>query len=165
MSSPARVAAPHPTPLTRVLLAYEPKRYSRRLHFGEPVRKDRQDRAVTHAYFEPDEPFGYVVWEAGAYGTKRWEMVIGHTRSPGDAVQAIDGITPGVAVLLHARTAHYVRKTLAVCDAIKATGTALTDVPDAFWRRVATAFSLRQDAPPFATAGPRRESLRKAVER
>ena len=151
-------------PLTRVALAYEKDRYSRRLHFGEPVRKERVSGSVTFAYFEPDEPLGYVVWEAGAYGTKRWAMVIGHARAPGDGVQVVDGIVPGVEILLHAQTAHYVRKALAVCDAIEVTGTPLVDVPEAFWRRVQTAFSLRKNAPPFAPSSVRTDALRRAVK-
>ena len=149
MTDAQRRADPRP-PLTRVLLTYEHKRASRRLLFGEPVRRQTVGRGVSHAFFEPDQAFCYVVWEAGSYGTKHWSLTVCRSVRPDDTVSAVDGIAPGARVLLRAGTAHYVRKALAVTDAIVEAGTAPTDVPDAYWRAVQVAFDGRKPAPVFS---------------
>ena len=148
MTDAQRKTDPRPS-LTRVLLTYEHKRASRRLLFGETVRRQTAGRGVSHAFFEPDHTFCYVVWEAGSYGTKRWSLVVCRSARPNDTVSEVDGIAPGARVLLRAGTAHYVRKALAVTDAIIEAGTALTDVPDAYWRAVQVAFDGRKPAPVF----------------
>ena len=146
----AQPAADSRPPLTCVLLAYEHKRASRRLLFGEPVRRQTAGPGVSHAFFESDQAFCYVVWEAGSYGTKHWSLTVCRSARPDDTVAAVDGISPGAHVLLRAGTAHYVRKALAVTDAIVEAGTALTDVPNAYWRAVQVAFDGRKPAPFFS---------------
>ena len=146
MTDAQRGADPRP-PLTLVLLTYEHKRASRRLLFGEPTRRQTAGRGVSHAFFEPDQPFCYVVWEAGSYGTRHWTLTVCRSARPDDTVSAVDGIAPGARVLLCVGTAHYVRKALEVTDAIVEAGTALRDVPDAYWRAVQVAFDGRKPAP------------------
>ena len=138
-----------PPPLTRVLLSYEHQRASRRLFFGEPVQRQPVGRGVSHAFFEPDQIFCYVVWEAGSYGTKTWSLIVCRSGRPGDVLDRLDGVEPGVRVLLRAGTARYVRKALAVMDEIVEDGAALTTVPDAYWRAVQVAFDGRKPAPSF----------------
>ncbi|WP_051882301.1 DUF2840 domain-containing protein [Parvularcula oceani] len=135
--------------LTRVLLSYEHQRASRRLFFGEPVRRQSVGRGVSHAFFEPSQTFCYVVWEAGSYGTKHWSLVVCRAGRPGETLDRLDGVEPGVRILLRAGTAHYVHKALAVMDEIVEDGAALTTVPDAYWRAVQVAFDGRKPAPPF----------------
>jgi hypothetical protein len=146
-------------------LAFDRTRYSRRLHFGEPVRRAGAGGSVTHAYFEPGALFAYVVWEAGAYGTKRWELLVCRAGRLGETLQAVDGIEPGAVVLLHARTAHYVRRALAVMDQVKAMGTDFEDVSEGYWRRVHAAFASRTEPPPFGPLRAANACLRKAVKR
>ncbi len=150
--------------LTRVLLAFDRTRHSRRLLFGDPVRSERLDGSSSYAFFEPESVLCYVAWEAGAYGTKRWSLTVCRTAKPGSEVSRIDGIEPGATILLHAKTAHYVRKALAVTDEIVETGTALTDVPDAYWRRVAAAFACRKRHPVFGPDAALAAAVRKAVD-
>ncbi|WP_051882331.1 DUF2840 domain-containing protein [Parvularcula oceani] len=138
-----------PLHLTRVLLSYEHQRASRRIFFGEPMQRQPAGRGVSYAFFEPDYTFCYVVWEAGSYGTKQWSLVVCRSGRPGETLDRVEGVEPGVRVLLRAGTAHYVRKALAVMDEIVEEGAALTTVPDAYWQAVQVAFDGRKPAPPF----------------
>ena len=109
----AATAAPRPAsaalagqaarvPLTRVALAYIDQRFDLYLRFGEPARILRLDQWRRCALFLPGAMLCRIRWQANAYGTIRWLLMVMQACTPLDGAQRIPGVQPGARLLLHA---------------------------------------------------------------
>ncbi|KAG0781683.1 hypothetical protein G6F22_009456 [Rhizopus arrhizus] len=119
--SPAAVAAtaalaapigqPASAPMTRVALAYIDQRFDLYLRFGEPSRILRLDHWRRCALFLPGAMLCRIRWQANAYGTIRWQLMVMQTCTPLAGAQRIPGVQPGARLLLHAEGDANVRAT------------------------------------------------------
>lgn len=159
-SALAATAAPPPSPavpagqagiapLTRVSLAYIEQRIDVYLRFGEPARTIRLDRWRRVAVFLPRAMFCRIHWQANAYGTIRWQLMVMQACTPLDAAQRIPGVLPGARLLLRAEGEPAVRAVLAQLDAIKAQSIAPADVSPAYWRTLGNRLAARLPLPAY----------------
>jgi len=137
------------TPLTRVSLAYIERQFKLYLRFGEPAHIHRIDRWRRYAVFLPNAIFCRIRWQANAYGTVRWQLMVMQACTPLDAIQRIPGVQPGARLLLHAEGEKQVRAVLERIDAIKAQGIAPTAVSPAYWSTLANRLSARLPLPEY----------------
>jgi len=137
------VERPNASPLTRVSLAYVEQQFKLYLRFGEPVCIHRIDRWRRCAVFLPNTTFCRIRWEANAYGTVRWQLMMMQAGTPLDTIQRIPGVQPGARLLLHAEGEKQVRAVLERIDAIEAQGIAPTAVSIAYWRTLANRLAAR----------------------
>jgi len=137
------------TPLTRVSLAYVERQFKLYLRFGEPVHTFRLDRWRRCAVFMPSSTFCRIRWQANAYGTVRWQLMVMQAATPLEAIQRIPGVQPGAHLLLHAEGEKQVRAVLERIDAIEAQGIAPTAVSIAYWRMLANRLSARLPLPDY----------------
>ncbi|MCR6700967.1 MAG: DUF2840 domain-containing protein [Dokdonella sp.] len=136
-------------PLTRVSLAYYAQRFKVYLRFGQPLRVARIDRWRRVAMFAPRAVFARVRWQANAYGTVRWQLMVVQACTAFDAAQRIGGIVPGARLLLHAEGDAAVRAVLAQIDAIEALGIAPTDAAPAYWRTLGNRLAAHLPLPAY----------------
>ena len=158
-ASPAAVAAtaalaapvgqPASTPLTRVALAYIDQRFDLYLRFGEPARILRLDQWRRCALFLPGAMLCRIRWQANAYGTIRWQLMVMQACTPLDGAQRIPGVQPGARLLLHAEGENSVRAVLARIDAIEALGIAPADASPAYWRTLGNRLAARLPLPEY----------------
>jgi len=137
-------------PLTCVALAYEAQRINLYLRFGQPERTVRIDRWRRCAMFLPTAMFCRIHWQAGDYGTTRWQLMVMQAGTPHDAVQRIPGVLPGARLLLHARGEKKVRAVLAMIDAIEALDIAAIDVSPAYWRTLGNRLCAHLPLPAYS---------------
>lgn len=140
---PARV------PLTRVELAYIDQRIDLYLRFGEPARILRLDQWRRCALFLPGAMLCRIRWQANAYGTIRWQLMVMQTCTPLDGAQRIPGVQPGARLLLHAEGENSVRAVLARIHAIEALGIAPADASPAYWRTLGNRLAARLPLPEY----------------
>ena len=162
-ASPAAVdvtAAPQPSfiapsgqstcaPLTRVALAYIDQRFDLYLRFGEPARILRLDQWRRCALFLPGAMLCRIRWQANAYGTIRWQLMVMQTCTPLDGAQRIPGVQPGARLLTHAEGDGQVRAVLERIDAIEALGIAPVVASPAYWRTLANRLAARLPLPEY----------------
>ncbi len=158
--SPAAVAAtaalaapigqPASAPMTRVALAYIDQRFDLYLRFGEPSRILRLDHWRRCALFLPGAMLCRIRWQANAYGTIRWQLMVMQTATPLDAVQRIPGVQPGARLLLHAEGDANVRAVLERIDGIEALGIAAADTSPAYWRTLGNRLAARLPLPDYS---------------
>lgn len=153
VAAPAALAAssgqPANAPLTRVALAYIDQRFDLYLRFGEPARITRLDRWRRCAVFLPGALFCRIRWQANAYGTVRWQLMVIRACTPLDAVQRIAGVQPGAHLLLHAEGDNQVRAVLERIDAIETLGIAPVNVSPAYWRTLANRLAAHLPLPEY----------------
>lgn len=135
--------------LTRVSLAYLESRFKLYLRFGEPIRVVRFDRWRRVAVFLLGAIFCRIRWQANAYGTVRWQLMVMQACTPLDAAQRIPGVQPGACLLLHTQGDHVVRTVLERIDAIEALGIAPATVSPAYWRTLANRLAARLPLPEY----------------
>ena len=156
----AATAAPRPAsaalagqaarvPLTRVALAYIDQRFDLYLRFGEPARILRLDQWRRCALFLPGAMLCRIRWQANAYGTIRWQLMVMQACTPLDGAQRIPGVQPGARLLLHAEGENSVRAVLARIDAIEALGIAPADASPAYWRTLGNRLAARLPLPEY----------------
>jgi len=136
-------------PLTRVSLAYIERQFKLYLRFGKAAHIHRIDRWRRCAVFLPTAIFCRIRWQANAYGTVRWQLMVMQAGTPLDAIQRIPGVQPGARLLLHAEGEKQVRAMLKRIDAIGAQGIAPTAVSPAYWRTLANRLSARLPLPDY----------------
>jgi hypothetical protein len=136
-------------PLTRVSLAHIAQRIDIYLRFGEPARIVRLDRWRRVALFLPGAVFCRIQWQANAYGTTRWQLMVMQACTLSDAAQRIPGVQPGARLLLRAETESAVRAVLSQIDAIEAQGIAPAAVSPAYWRTLANRLAARLPLPGY----------------
>ncbi|MCZ2103765.1 MAG: DUF2840 domain-containing protein [Burkholderiales bacterium] len=156
-ASPAAGAAtaalagqPASAPLTRVALAYIEARFKLYLRFGEPARTLRLDRWRRCAVFLPGAILCRIRWQANAYGTIRWQLMVIQACTPLDAAQRIPGVQPGARLLLHAAGDNQVRAVLERIDAIEALGIAPTTASPAYWHTLGNRLAARLPLPEYS---------------
>ena len=159
--SPAAVAAtaalaapigqPASAPMTRVALAYIDQRFDLYLRFGEPSRILRLDHWRRCALFLPGAMLCRIRWQANAYGTIRWQLMVMQACTPLDAAQRIPGVQPGARLLLHTEGDANVRAVLERIDGIEALGIAAIDVSPAYWRTLGNRLAARLALPEYTT--------------
>lgn len=157
--SPAAVAAtaalaapigqPASAPMTRVALAYIDQRFDLYLRFGEPSRILRLDHWRRCALFLPGAMLCRIRWQANAYGTIRWQLMVMQTCTPLAGAQRIPGVQPGARLLLHAEGDANVRAVLERIDGIEALGIAAADTSPAYWRTLANRLAARSALPTY----------------
>jgi len=135
--------------LTRLSLAYIERQFKLYLRFGEPARIHRIDRWRRCAVFIPSSTFCRIRWQANAYGTIRWQLMVMQAGTPLDAIQRIPGVQPGARLLLHAEGEKQVRTVLERIDAIEAQDIAPTAVSIAYWRTLANRLAARLPLPEY----------------
>jgi len=145
----AQLSTSATTPLTRVSLAYIERQFKLYLRFGEPAHIHRIDRWRRCAVFLPSAIFCRIRWQANAYGTVRWQLMVMQTCTPLDAMQRIPGVQPGARLLLHAEGEKQVRAMLERINAIEAQGIAPTAVSIAYWRTLANRLAARLPLPDY----------------
>ncbi|MCL6371519.1 DUF2840 domain-containing protein [Pectobacterium atrosepticum] len=145
----APCSQPNSAPLTRVALAYIEPRFKLYLRFGEPARTLQLDRWRRCAMFMPGAMLCRVRWQANAYGTIRWQLMVMQAATPLDAVQRIPGVQPGACLLLHAEGDANVRAVLERIDGIEALGIAAIDVSPAYWRTLANRLAVCLPLPEY----------------
>ena len=134
------------TALTRVSLIFVDQRMNVYLRFGRPQCVQRIDRLRSRVYFRPQAIFGRAWWEANAYGTTRWELLVLQAGAPKQSIQRIVGIAPGATVLLHVRGPKKVPLALQLIDAIEARKIHCADVAPTYWRTVHNRLAGRTEA-------------------
>jgi len=145
----AYVEQPETAPLTRVSLAYIERQFKLYLRFGEPARIHRIDRWRRCAVFLPSAIFCRIRWQANAYGTVRWQLMVMQAGTPLDAIQRIPGVQPGARLLLHVEGERQVRAMLERIDTIEAQNIAPTAVSPAYWRTLANRLAARLPLPDY----------------
>ena len=136
-------------PLTRVSLAYVESRFKLYLRFGEPARTLQLDRWRRSAVFLPGAMLCRIRWQANAYGTIRWQLMVMQACTPLDGAQRIPGVQPGARLLLHAEGEMQVRAVLERIDAIEALGIAPIGASPAYWRTLANRLAARLPLPEY----------------
>ena len=139
----------HGLPLTRVLLAYEEKRFNLYLRFGHPAQTRQLDHRRSIALFAPGTLFCRIRWEANDYGTTRWQLLVLQAGTLHGPMQRIAGIWPGASALLQADGDKQVRAVLAQIDAIEALGLDPTHVPQSYWRTLGNRLRARMPLPEY----------------
>ena len=89
-------------------------------------------------------------WEANAYGTARWELMVLQAGTPKQSIQRVVGIAPGATVLLHVCGPKKVPVALQLIDAIEAQQIHCGDVASSYWRTVHNRLAGRTEAPVYA---------------
>jgi len=145
----AHVEQSDTTPLTHVSLAYIERQFKLYLRFGEPARIFRLDRWRRYAVFLPNAIFCRIRWQANAYGTVRWQLMVMQAGAPLDAIQRIPGVQPGARLLLHAEGEKQVRAVLERIDVIEAQGIAPTAASIVYWRTLANRIAARLPLPDY----------------
>lgn len=134
------------TALTRVSLIFVEQRKNVYLRFGRPQCVQRIDRLRSLVYFRPGAVFGRIWWQANAYRTSRWELMVLLAGTPKQSVQRVVGIAPGATVLLHVRGPKKVPVALQLIDAIEARQIHCADVAPGYWRTVHNRLAGRTEA-------------------
>lgn len=143
------------TPYTRVALHHSASRLHVYLRFGRPAWWQRVDAHRRYAFFAPGSVFCRVWWQAGPYGTSRWQVLVLQAQAPGQAVQAIAGVTPGALLLLDVPEAWNVGRALRLIRLIEARGICAADVAPSYWQVVQNRLSARK---PITIYGSRRHA-------
>lgn len=138
-----------PAQLTRVRLMHIGGRVNRYLRFGNALEVIRLDRQRRVAVFVPREVFCRVHWEAGDYGTQRWQLLVLQACTSLDAAQRIEGVSPGALLLLRAEGAGAVRAVLAQVDAIEAHAIAAASVSPVYWSVLANRLQTHLPLPGY----------------
>jgi Protein of unknown function (DUF2840) len=136
--------------LTRVALVFIAQQINVYLRFGNPVRERMVDARRRVAEFAPADVFCRIRWEANQYGTTCWQLSILQALAVGEAVQRINGIVPGAALLLRADGVPGVQTVLRLIDTIEAQKIDPADVPATYWRTVHNRLAARVAAPSYA---------------
>lgn len=121
------------SPMTRVQLVHIPGQLEVRLRFGHPARivKVAPQRRV--ALFMPASVFGRLRRERVASQT-HWQLMVLMASAAQANTQQVDGITPGVHLLVQAEGELAVNKVLQQIGAIGALGIDAAGVAPAYWR-------------------------------
>ncbi|MCZ2102762.1 MAG: DUF2840 domain-containing protein, partial [Burkholderiales bacterium] len=129
---------------------YIDQRFDLYLRFGEPARILRLDQWRRCALFLPGAMLCRIRWQANAYGTIRWQLMVMQACTPLDGAQRIPGVQPGARLLLHAEGENSVRAVLARIDAIEALGIAPADASPAYWRTLGNRLAARLPLPDYS---------------
>src|SRR4051812_881338 len=108
--------------LTRVTLVSIPRQLRVYLRFGQPHRWSGLDLHRRYAFFEPGRVFCRVWWQAGVYGTARWQVTILETKTAGDRVNRVEGVCPGAVIWVDVEGAWRVRRVLRMIRSIELQG-------------------------------------------
>jgi Protein of unknown function (DUF2840) len=134
------------TALTRVSLIFVEQRMNVYLRFGQPQCVQRIDPVRSFAFFQHGAIFGRIWWEANAFGTTRWELMVLQAGAPNQGIHRVVGIAPGAGVLLHVRGPKNVPLALQLIDAIEAQQIHCADVASTYWRTVHNRLAGRTEA-------------------
>ncbi|MEQ8402677.1 MAG: DUF2840 domain-containing protein [Roseitalea porphyridii] len=121
-------------PLTRVAIRFVPKRINYWLRFGDPVRHRYIDRQRAIAWFNPDQIFGYLRWEANDYGTVLWRFQVLRAGRPDDVMGRVPGVLPGAEVLLRLDGKAKVKRGLAHVETLEKAGFDPAHIAPDHWR-------------------------------
>lgn len=89
-----------PSSTTRVDLHFLRDRLNYWLRFGAPIAEQISDRRRSTADFKSGQCFGYIRWQANAYGTELWRLYVLRAGRPGDILSKVPGVAPGAEILL-----------------------------------------------------------------
>lgn len=139
-----------PTPLTRVALAYVEQHLDLYLRFGEPLRIIRLNPWQRWAVFPPGALLCRIRWQANAYGTILWQLMVIRTCARQELSQIIHGVQPSARLLLHAKGEPSVRAVLERIDAIEALGIVPADTPPTYWQTLGNRLAARLPLPEYS---------------
>lgn len=134
---------------TAVEIAFYPEFINFWLRFGEPNAEHVLDRRRSLALFGPGQIFGYVRWQASAYGTQDWRIVIARTGAPAYALTRLEGVHPGAEVLLSATGNARVKRVLAQLDALEAAGFVPAAISPAYVRHIHNRIAISLPITPY----------------
>lgn len=121
---------------TRVEIAFYPEYLNHWLRFGTPDMQQDLDRRRSLALFKPGRVFGYVRWRANEYGTQDWRFVVAITGEPLCFLSRIEGIYPGVKILLFTRGNTKVKRALLQIEVLETDAFELGNISPAYYRHV-----------------------------
>ncbi|MBL4802209.1 MAG: DUF2840 domain-containing protein [Emcibacter sp.] len=121
------------------------------VRFSRPVFIKELAGGQAYEYYKPSQLVGYVQWQAGEYGSRIWRFTIFKTVSPkGERkIQSINGIRPGVQILLDLEGAMRVRPALKTIDQIEAIGLQPADISSAYYGHLHQRIMAKQPAHPY----------------
>ena len=129
-------------PFTRVAIRFVPKRINHWLRFGGPVRHRYLDRQRAVAWFNPDDIFGYVRWEANDYGTVLWRLYVLRAGRPDDVMGRVPGVFPGADMLLRLDGKAKVKRGLAHIETLERAGFDPAQIAPDHWCHLHNRLSL-----------------------
>ncbi|MCU0839877.1 MAG: DUF2840 domain-containing protein [Rhodospirillales bacterium] len=150
--------------LTEVETVFYPDQVNHRLRFGHPVADEDIDRRRAILRFRPGQVFGFVWWEANAFGTQAWAFAVCEAVEPPADAYGLPNVRPGAAVHLYAagrsqgrhgssrqvkRTVGPVERALALIDRLEADGFDPALVAPAYYRAAASRLALRRPVRPL----------------
>ncbi|MBL4802379.1 MAG: DUF2840 domain-containing protein, partial [Emcibacter sp.] len=100
--------------LTRIKIINLKNRIKYYVRFGRPVLLKNISAYQIYEYYKPDQLVAYVQWQAGEYGSRIWRVTIFKTVNftHKSQIQSIEGIRPGVQIILDLEGAMRVRPIL-----------------------------------------------------
>ncbi|MBL4801575.1 MAG: DUF2840 domain-containing protein [Emcibacter sp.] len=121
------------------------------VRFGRPVFIKELSSDQTYEYYKPDQLVCYVQWQAGEYGSRIWRVTIFKTVNftYESQIQSIQGIRPGVQIILDLEGAMRVRPALKTIDQIEAIGLHPTDISPAYYGHLHQRIMAKQPAHPY----------------
>ena len=135
---------------TAVEIAFYPEFINFWLRFGEPNAEYVLDRRRSLALFGPGQIFGYVRWQANAYGTQDWRIVIARTGAPAYALTRLEGVHPGAEVLLSVTGNARVKRLLARIDVLEAAGFDPAEISPAHVRHMHNRIAVSCPVTPYS---------------
>lgn len=160
---PASAAAANPDHLTQIDLTWIEGEVEQWLRFGTAVAEHRTDRHRRVLSFAPGATFGLARWASNGFGTVLSRLDIVRTVEPGVALQTLQLVRPGGAVLLTVRGWQRVERALNHIDAIEAVGIDPTEVDPDHWRHVHHRIAAGQEPSVYAIGRHRASLLRRRV--
>jgi hypothetical protein len=149
---------------TRVTLLFLHQRVNVWLRFGVPQHEIRCNRSRRIMSFAPGAIFCRVHWEANAYGTTLWRLVVMQAGDGTAPMQRVVGVQPGAHLLLETAGHRHVQQVLQLIDDIEAGGIVAPAVAPTYWRVVHNRLLTRQPVPRY-TAARHAAWLRRSAQR
>lgn len=116
------------------------------VRFGRPVFTEKTSINQTNEYYRPNQLIGYAQWQAGEYGSRIWRFTIFKTVNPTREkhLHSIEGIRPGMRVILDLEGAVKVRSLLKVINQIEVTGIHPAEVSPAYYGYIHQRIMVKQ---------------------
>lgn len=150
------------TDFTRVTLVTIPGRMNIWLRFGYPQRELAVTPQKSVVDFTPGAVFCRIRWQANAYGTTVWRLMVLQAAEHRQPMQRLIGVEPGAIVLLHVVSEKAVKRAFAVIDAIERQQLDPAHVAPSYWRTVHNRLAANVTVPAYTPERQASYELRKA---